>query len=88
MIKFRDFKPTDTTKFLDLQRSQTSLDDMVAAANRWINQAKCEVVSIETLILPDLSEKAPEESARPVFEEPGFLAKRWCQIVRIWYRER
>ncbi|MFN9374086.1 MAG: hypothetical protein ACK6D3_19555 [Planctomycetaceae bacterium] len=85
MLRYRDFKPSvkKTSSFLGLIEQSDSLDEVVAAANAWIDKQQVTVVNIETVVLPWMG--ANSRDAGSTF---GTAEGMQClQTVRVWYRE-
>ena len=84
MLKFRDFAPPQQELGLLGEPEIANLAEAVEAANQWIDTFHIDVVTVETVVLPNLDGadattagelKADAEDAR------------WFQVVRIWYRD-
>jgi hypothetical protein len=85
MLRYQDFKPgvEKMSSFLGLIKESDSLDEVVAAANAWIDQQQVTVVNIETVVLPWMG--ANHREAGSTF--PTQDGMQWLQTVRVWYRE-
>ncbi|MFN7805573.1 MAG: hypothetical protein ACK5TO_16255 [Planctomycetaceae bacterium] len=85
MLRYRDFKPSvkKTSSFLGLIEKSDSMDDVLAAANAWIDEQKVTVVNIETVVLPWTGANSRE--TRSTFGTAEGM--QWLQTVRVWYRE-
>ena len=87
MIGYRDFAPRQTSPPGLLARGEyDSFDAAVAAANQWIAQERAEVVSIETVVLPNIWSRHEEGTADPSVGTIGNVMSTWHQFVRVWYR--
>ena len=87
MIRFRDFVP----KMLAppgwfKEGDYESLEDAVAAVNAWIAENKVRVISIETVVLPNIWSRFEEGSTDTALSTSGDSPSRWHQIVRCWYQ--
>jgi hypothetical protein len=65
------------------QGTYKSFQDAVTAANQWTKQQKVKVISIETVVLPNIHEKWEEGSQDPAIRT--FAKPIWHQFVRVWY---
>jgi hypothetical protein len=71
-IAFRDFERTAVAGFFGLGIPAMSLQETVAAANRWISDSGVEVLNVETLIATDrYTAKADVDGV----------------AIRVWYSE-
>lgn len=89
MIRYRDFAPRRTPGGLLHADRYESFDTAVAAANAWITDAKADVVSLETVVLPNIWSKREEGTTDGSVEtEQAMTAvNEWNQFLRVWYRE-
>jgi hypothetical protein len=64
-----------------------SFDAAVEAANRWIVTNSVKVVSVETVVLPNIWAEREEgtKDASLATNETNFAVNRWHQFVRVWY---
>lgn len=85
MLRYRDFKPTveKTSAFLGVIQEAGSLEQVVAAANAWIDEQRVTVVNIETVLLPWMGTNVKEVGSHFASQE----GIQWLQTVRVWYRE-
>jgi hypothetical protein len=85
MLRHRDFVPRMLREaFLLTPAEYESFEDAEAAANTWMEQEKMEIVSIETVVLPNLWKE--EGSDDPALRTAGDFAAHWHQFIRVWYR--
>jgi hypothetical protein len=92
MIACRDFAPQQVEApnqwmeqiTLAEQGKHESLQAAIAAANEWISKENLEVVSVETVVLPNIWER-DEQGTQDVSLRLGNWP-RWHQFVRVWYR--
>ena len=87
MIAYRDFAPGQVTAPALMQpATYESLDQALAGANAWIGSNAIDVLSVETIVLPNLWTPHSEGTADPNrVLQPGF-AQAWNQFIRVWYR--
>jgi hypothetical protein len=90
MIAHQDFVPKMKTAGGLLREAEfESLDAAVEAANEWIKQNSVKVVTIETVVLPnihapDISGKDQEGTRDADLSTMSGWAS-WHQFVRVWY---
>jgi hypothetical protein len=89
MIRYRDFAPHVIKRGLLHSDDYETFDAAVAAANAWVAEGRVDLMSIETVVLPNIS---PDKSAgttdgRVETEEAMTSINEWYQFLRVWYRE-
>lgn len=91
-MQFKDFAPrfrqTNAT-FLDLKITSPefeSFDACVDAARAWIAENNVEVISIETVVLPNIYEPSEQGTTDADLETTDEVHTHWYQFVRVWYR--
>ena len=86
MIAFKDFAPKQISApgLLSAGEYET-FDAAVSAANAWIARRRAEVLSVETVVLPNVWSPHSEGTADPnqVLQHGPHA---WNQFVRVWYR--
>ncbi len=89
-IRFRDFAPDWKQKVLGLAiGGRQTMDTVLEATNAWIAREQVDVLSIETLILP---QSAAEQSSTSAHDDVRYnigmfeLTAQRVQVVRVWYR--
>ncbi|MBT3376446.1 MAG: hypothetical protein HN742_41775 [Lentisphaerae bacterium] len=83
MIAFRDFAP-QTTKRGFLKTEFQTFEEALSAANEWIAENQIDVVTIETVVLPEIwSEDGTTDTE---LTTSGEMMRSWYQFIRIWYR--
>lgn len=92
-IGYRDFVPKRMTQpggwFWTKDIFYESLDEAVEAANRWIAEAgDLKILSVETVVLPNIWEEYEEGSTDGALRTSGDTSSYWHQFVRIWYQTR
>lgn len=89
MLHHRDFVPRmrDAGGFFSSPEFD-SFDSAVAAAGQWIETTGVELVSVETVVLPNMHDSDEEGSRDPSLRSSGEMSSSWHQFVRVWYRSR
>lgn len=88
MILYIDFVPARTKGgFLRSDRFE-SFDQAVAAANEWVRQEAVSVLTVETVVLPNIFREGEEGTHDAQLEtaESNTSSNAWHQFVRIWYQ--
>lgn len=87
MIAYRDFAPrmTSARTLLKAEEFET-FDDAVAAANVWMADGSHDVISVETVVLPNIWRSVEEGTSDASLNAAGNIAT-WHQFVRVWYRQ-
>jgi hypothetical protein len=88
MILYRDFVPARTRGgFLRSDRFE-SFDQAVSAANEWVQREAVSVVTVETVVLPNIFREGEEGTHDAQLEtaESNTSSNAWHQFVRIWYK--
>ena len=88
MICYRDFSPQLIKRGLLHSDDYEKLDAAVAAANVWLAESKVDVITVETVVLPNIWVDKSDGTAdgRVETEEAMTSINEWYQFVRIWYR--
>lgn len=90
MLAFKDFVPRQlrAPRFgfnADaLQGEYETLEAALAAANEWLAGQSVRVVTVETVVLPNLWTEWEQGSADPVLGSPSG-GPLWYQFIRVWY---
>lgn len=89
MISYRDFAPHRIKHGLLHGDSYESFDAAVAAANEWLGGAKVDLITIETVVLPNISPEESDGTSDAVVETEEAMTSinEWYQFLRVWYRE-
>lgn len=89
MIRYRDFAPNRIKGGLLHSDRYERFDQAVAAANAWLDSAQVNVVTIETVVLPNVWSDDEEGTSDSQLEtaEAMTSVNEWYQFVRVWYRE-
>lgn len=84
MIKFRDFAPPAEELGLLGKSPVAGFERAVESANQWIEAFDIHVLSIETVVLPNIGS---EEGTGEAELEVGNRTTYWYQIVRVWHQD-
>jgi len=87
-IKMKDFEPDTESKKNILGRRDVyykNLDTALAKMNAYIDQHAVDVVSVETVTLPNIH--AETEDGTVDTELPASSYSMWYQFIRLWYRD-
>ena len=85
MFNFQDFFPRITRQGIMRTESET-LSKAVQSANEWVNANRIEVINIETILLPNMTNGNTKKRAYHIAGH-DFASANWIQVVRVWYRE-
>ena len=66
---------------------QADTDAAVAAANKWLSETNVKLISIETVVLPNIWSKWEEGSGDASIGTSGDSPSRWHQFLRCWYHD-
>lgn len=89
MIHYRDFAPHLIKRGILHSDAYENFDAAVAAANAWIAEAKVDLMTVETVVLPNISPDQSEGTidGRVETEQAMTSINEWYQFLRVWYRE-
>ena len=88
MIKNIDFAPKITRKGGFFRSTEMEkFQDMVQAMNEWIDEHGPNVISVETVVLPNIHDPEEEGSEDTMLGADGQNASMWYQFIRVWYKE-
>jgi len=86
MIAFQDFAPGQIAHGSSPLTSQWQpFDQAVIAANTWIKQYSIRVISVETLLLPNVWNTVARGTLESRLHTSGEMSNHWYQIVRVWF---
>lgn len=88
-VQMKDFEPDTESRKNILGRKDVyykSLDTAVARMNRWVEENSVEIVSVETVTLPNIHGEAEEGTGDT--ELPASSYSLWYQFIRLWYRTK
>ena len=86
-IKMKDFEPDTESRKNILGRKDIyykGLDTALANMNRWVEEHAVEVVSVETVALPNIHSAAEDGTSDTELSASQYTL--WYQFVRLWYR--
>ncbi len=87
MIWFRDFVPQIVQQPGFFQPGEyESFEEALELANQWIEASGVEIVSVETVVLPNIWSPYEEGSTDTALPPSGEMASHWHQFIRVWYR--
>ncbi len=88
MLKYKDFVPKqiEAPGFLNPGEHET-FDEAVRAANQWIVENEVKLMSMETVVLPNIWSRWEEGSRDASIGTSGDAPSRWHQFLRCWYRD-
>jgi hypothetical protein len=86
MIAFKDFAPQQIKPggLLTLPEYEM-FDSAVQSANSWIALESVQVLSIETVLLPNIWHSSGQGTGDPRLRTRSDFPSDWYQIVRVWY---
>ncbi len=89
MIHYRDFAPHLIKRGILHSDAYENFDAAVTAANAWMAEAKVDLMTVETVVLPNISPDQSEGTidGRVETEEAMTSINEWYQFLRVWYRE-
>jgi hypothetical protein len=86
-IKFADFVPRQTEAGGFFQSAEyENFGAAAAAASAWIDKHGVRVVSMETVVLPNLWDSGEQGSRDPSIRTSGKFQATWHQFLRVWYQ--
>lgn len=87
MLKFKDFVPRQIkAPGMFVEGEHESFDAAVIAANDWLTASRVTLVSLETVVLPNIWSRWEDGSADASIGT-GDSPIRWHQFLRCWYQE-
>ena len=87
MIKNKDFTPQITKKGGFFRATEMEgFKDVVTQMNEWVSENNPDIISIETVVLPNIHDPEEEGSEDTMLGSDGQNASIWYQFIRIWYR--
>jgi len=81
-VAFKDFFPQVTHSGF-LASEYESFEQVVHRANQWMQQSGVQVLNVETLVLPNVSNEA--EASQTNIRTSGEMSSYWRQILRVWH---
>lgn len=88
MLKYKDFVPKEIEAPGFFKEGQhENFDDAVKELNEWLTASKISVVSIETVVLPNIWSRWEEGSNDASLGTSSDAPSRWHQFIRCWYQD-
>ena len=88
MLRYKDFVPKQiTAPGLFKDGEHESFEHAVEAANQWLAETKVKLISIETVVLPNIWSRWEEGSDDASIGTSGDTPSRWHQFLRCWYQD-
>ena len=81
-IAFKDFFPTVLRSGI-LSSEFEPFPKVVQRVNEWIASSGVQVLNVETLVLPNVSNEA--EAQQTNIRTSGEVSSYWRQMLRVWY---
>ena len=81
-IAFKDFFPAVLKRGF-LSSEYELFPAVVQQANEWIATSGVQVLNVETLVLPNVSDE--DEAQQTNIRTSGEMSSYWRQILRVWY---
>ncbi len=86
MLKYIDFVPQQLEPPGIFKPGQhQNFDEAIEQANRWLATSAVELVSVETVVLPNIWSRWEEGSSDASLTTSGESPSRWHQVLRCWY---
>ena len=86
MLRYHDFVPQMTKPAAFLSPAEyESFDKALIAANQWIKENDLKVVTVETVVLPNIWSRFEEGSRDTSLGTSGESPSFWHQFIRVWY---
>jgi hypothetical protein len=86
-LQMKDFEADTESKKNLLGRRDVyykGLDTAVASMNAWLEDNPVEVITVETVTLPNIHSDEEEGTVDTELSATGYAL--WYQFVRLWYR--
>lgn len=86
MLRYQDFVPKMVKPAAFLSPAEhESFETALAEANRWIKENEIRVVSVETVVLPNIWSRYEEGTGDGALGTSGDSPSFWHQFIRVWY---
>jgi adenine C2-methylase RlmN of 23S rRNA A2503 and tRNA A37 len=86
MIQVKDFVPEKSKGSLFKSGKIQQFDEVLKEMNNWIETNNIDVVSIETVLLPNIHDSQEEGSQDTELFTGGESSSHWYQLMRVWYK--
>jgi hypothetical protein len=88
MLKYKDFVPKEIEAPGFFKEGQhESFNDALEEANKWLSENRIALVSIETVVLPNIWSRWEEGSDDASLGTSSDAPSRWHQFIRCWYKD-
>ncbi len=88
MLRYKDFVPTQIAAPGIFEAGKhESFEAAVVAANQWLQESDVRLISIETVVLPNIWSKWEEGTVDASIGTSGDSPSRWHQFLRCWYHD-
>ncbi len=88
MIKHIDFTPEVTKKGGLFKSAQIErFQDVVDRMNEWRKSDSSNIISIETVVLPNIHDADEEGSEDTMLGTGRESSSHWYQLIRVWYTD-
>ncbi len=88
MIKHIDFTPKVTKKGGLFKSTEIEkFQDIVDLLNEWKNSNNATIISIETVVLPNIHDADEEGSEDTMLGTGRESSSHWYQLIRVWYTD-
>ena len=81
-LDYKDFFPA-VLKSGFFSTEHEALPATVARAREWITEAGVRVISVETVVLPNV--ESVEDASETGIVTIGQMSSHWYQVVRVWF---
>jgi hypothetical protein len=87
VIQFKDFVPKMiSAPSLFKSGEYETFEEALVAANKWVKEYDIKIVSMETVVLPNIWSRWEEGSTDVALGTSGEMPSQWHQIIRCWYQ--
>jgi hypothetical protein len=87
MIHCKDFVPRMiSAPGLFKSGEYETFEEALAAANRWVKEYDIKVLSVETVVLPNIWSRWEEGATDVALGTSGEMPSHWHQFIRCWYQ--
>lgn len=88
MLKYRDFVPQQLAPPGIFRPGEyENFDEAVAAVNHWMGSSGIKLLSIETVVLPNIWSRYEQGTSDASLGTSGEDPSHWHQFIRCWYLE-
>jgi len=85
-ISIKDFVPAKSKGGVFKSSKVQQFDEVVASMNQWLEENNPSVISVETVVLPNIHDSQEEGSMDTELWTGGESASQWYQLIRVWYK--